>query len=118
MALTDREKARTVFYLGWSGLTLEVGSTQFNSVVNDRLGVTNVEICRIVRALLEKLAACDEQLEEAKCRLAAQSVGDITMNPQEMNMIKKERLRCIRELSDHLAIPITRSGGKNFAVSC
>ena len=122
MALTEREKHRTIFYLGWSGLTLVEDSTQFNSVVNDRLGTIvkplNDEIERIVRGLLEKLAACDEQLESAKCRLAASRVDNIEMNPRELEMIRKERLKCIRELSDHLAIPIMRQGGVNTAVVC
>lgn len=122
MALTDREKHRTIFYLGWSGLTLVEDSTQFNTVVRDRLGTVakplNAEIERIVKGLLEKLEACDEQLEAAKCRLAASKVDSIEMNPREMEMIRKERLKCIRELSDHLAIPITRQGGVNTAVIC
>ena len=118
MALTDREKHKAVFYLGWSGQTLVVGSTHYNTVVNNRLDVTNIEICRIAKALLDKLAACDEQLEDAKCRLSASSVDNIKLNPEEINQIRKERLKCIRELSDHLDIPIVRSGGVNKSVVC
>lgn len=117
MALTAKQKHKIVFYLGWSGLTLVSGSTQYNSVVNDRLGPTlNSEIESLVKVILEKLENVDEKLEEALCRLAASSVDNLEMNPHEIEMLKKERMRYIRELSDHLDIPITKSGGVNVTV--
>lgn len=118
MALSAKEKSKVVFYLGWSGLTLVADSTQYNSVVNDRLAITDTEICRIAKELLDKLAACDEQLQDAKCRLSASSVDNIKLNPREMDQIRKERLKCIRELSDHLDIPVVRSSGVNIPVVC
>lgn len=113
MALTDKQKHNVVFYLGWSGLTLVEDSTQFNSVVRDRLGTVakplNDFIEARVRDLLDCLEELDERLKEAQCRLAAASVDNITMNKDEIMMLKKERRRYIRELADHLDIPLMKS---------
>ena len=111
MALSAQEKAKVVFYLGWSGLTIVTGSTQFNSVVNDRLNDSSDDgpIESRTRELLERLEGYDECLDEAKCRLSASKVQDITMNKDEIAQILKERKRVIRELSDHLDIPIVKS---------
>jgi hypothetical protein len=118
MALTDQQKHRVVFLLGWSGLTLKTGSTQYNSVVNDRLTDLNTEIERIVIGLLERLEALDLKLDAASCRLSASEIQDIVLNPEEIRMLNKERKRLIRELSDHLDIPIEKSGGVNIGVVC
>jgi len=118
MALTDKEKHNVIFYLGWSGLTLVSGSTQYNSVVNDRLGNLNVQIERIVRGLLTRLEAIDAKMEAATCRLSASEVDSIVLNKDELALLKKERMRIIRELSDHLAIPIEKSGGSQMNVVC
>ena len=117
MALTSPQKHRIIFYLGWSGQTIVSGSTQFNSVVNDRLSNNlNADIEKIVKEILEKLAKYDTALEAAKCRLSAKSVDKIEMNPDEIRMLRSERNRCIRELSDHLDIPIVKSGGSMHGV--
>jgi hypothetical protein len=120
VALTDKEKHKTIFYLGWSGLTIVEDSTQFNSVVRDRLGTTlkplNLQIEKKVKELLEQLEALDESLEAARCRLSASRVDSITMNPDEIKWLRSERRRYIRELSDHLDIPIMKSGGVNMSV--
>ena len=120
MALSDKQKHRVVFYLGWSGLTLVDGSTQFNSVVNDRLGVPakplNADIEKIVREILDKLEEIDAQLKQARCRLSAKQVDGIKLNEREIEMLKKERWRCIRELSDHLDIPVTKSSSNMMSI--
>lgn len=117
MALSDSEKHNVVFYLGWSGLTIVTGSTQYNSVVNDRLGSTlNAEIERIVRGILDRLEMIDKKLDAAACRLSASEIQDIVLNPEEIRMLRSERKRLIRQLSDHLDIPIEASGGVNVGV--
>lgn len=120
MALTDKEKHRAVYFLGWSGLTIVEDSTQYNSVVVDRLGTVakplNLDIERIVKGLLECLESIDERLKEALCRLTASQIDTITTNPDEIRMLRSERKRNIRLLSDHLDIPITASGGAHVGV--
>lgn len=110
MALTDKEKYRVLYYLGWPGLTLIPTSTMYNKVVNDRLVDLVPDIEKLVKELLEKLQKLDDKLEKAQCRLSAKSVDNIEMNPDEIPMLKKERKRLIKELSDWLEIPIDKQG--------
>lgn len=116
MALSDSEKHKVVFYLGWSGLTIVAGSTQYNSVVNNRLTNLNAEIENLVRGILDRLEMFDKKLDAAACRLSASEVQDIVLNKDEIRWLRSERKRLIRELSDHLDIPIEKSGGVNVAV--
>lgn len=116
MALTEKQKHKVIFYLGWAGRTIISGSTHFNSVVNDRLNGTNTEMESLVKTMLENLEKLDERLKAAQCRASTVSVGDITLNNNEIALLKKERTRLIRELSDHLDIPIMKSGGANASV--
>lgn len=117
MALSDKDKHKVIYYLGWSGQTIVSGSTQYNSVVNNRLSNNlNTYIENLVKGLLTRLESLDEKLEEALCRLSASTVDGITLNPDEILKLKRERKRYIRELSDHLDIPITKSGGVNVGV--
>ncbi len=116
MALSDKDKHKVVFYLGWSGLTIVTGSTQYNSVVNNRLAGLNVYIENTVKGLLARLETLDTRLDEAACRLSASEVDGITLNPDEILKLKSERKRLIRELSDHLDIPIEKSGGMNVGI--
>ena len=118
MALSDSEKADVIFFLGWPGLTIVADSTHFNSVVNDRLNVTdtNAEISRIASGILIRLTKCDTQLDSAKCRLAASKVDNLTLNEEEIAKIKNERRRFVRELSDHLDIPIMKSSSNQVSI--
>lgn len=114
--LSDKDKHKVIFYLGWSGLTIVSGSSQFNSVVNDRVSVSNVQIEGLVKGMLARLDTLDAALEAAICRLSASEVDGIVLNEDEIRKLKSERMRYIRELSDHLDIPIEKSGGINVAV--
>jgi hypothetical protein len=118
MALSDKEKHKVIFYLGWSGQTIVSGSTQYNSVVYNRVSFANTEIERIIKGLLVRLEKTDTALEAALCRLTAKEVDGITLNEDEIVKLKAERKRYIRELSDHLDIPIMKSGGVNVGVVC
>lgn len=118
MALTDAQKHKVVFVLGWSGLTIVVNSTQYNSVVVNRLTNLNAEIERIVLGLLDRIDSIDVKLDAAACRLSASEIQDIVLNPEEIRMLRSERKRLIRQLSDHLDIPIESSNGQNIGVVC
>lgn len=118
MQLTQAEKHDVVYFLGWSGLTIVTGSTQYNSVVNDRMANLNDYIADLVRGLLARLKSVDLKLEAALCRVSTKEVDNIVLNPDEIPMLRKERMRLIRELSDHLDIPIEKSGGGNVQVVC
>ena len=113
MAIAAKDQTRILFYLGWPGLAIVPDSTHYSNVLADRLTMagSNSEICRIMRRLLAKLENFDECLEKAKCRLAASAIGDIKTNDREIEMLLKERKRCIRELSNLLDVPIMNGVG-------
>ena len=117
MALTSKQKHKVIYYLGWAGLTIVDGSSQYNKVVVDRLGsLLNLDIENLIKGILERLEMLDKSLDEAICRLTASKVDSVEMNPKEIEMLKRERMRLIRELSDHLDIPIMKSSMQNMAV--
>ena len=110
MALTDQQKFDIVYFLGWPGKTLIIASTHYNSIVASRLINLNPQIEAQVKGLLARIAAIQKQLDEARCRLAASQVNDIKMNSMEMEQLRKEYLKWIRELSDLLDIKIEKKG--------
>lgn len=111
MALTDKQKHQAIRHLGWSAQTLIANSTQFNSVVNDRVSFVNAQLERIAKELVDCIDQVDTQLKDAQCRVSTSKVDNMTLNEDEIPMLKKEKRRLIRELSDHLDIPIVKSGG-------
>lgn len=116
MALLDNEKYDILFYLGYPGKVLVPDSTHFSNILADRLENLNINIEGIVRNILAELSSIDTQLNEARCRLSAMSVGDIKMNNRELSQLKSERNFWIRRLSDELDIPITKKGGVNVGI--
>ena len=116
MALSDKNKANALRYLGWQQNTIVSGKVHFNSVVNDRLSDLSSEGEKQVKGILTRLENIDTCLDEAKCRLAASSVDNVKMNKDEIYYLRKERTRWIRELSDSLDIPVMRSGGVNVGL--
>ena len=68
MAFTDTQKSKILFYLGWSGTTLSLESTHYNSVVDDRItfnGDVPTSVV-IIADLLENLEEIDGNLKEAR----------------------------------------------------
>lgn len=110
MAFTDTEKNNIVYYLGWPAKTLVESSTHYQHVVNDRMINLSDAAETKTRSLLGELKKIDEKLEEARCRLSATKIGDITTNKDEIRMLKTERNRVIRELSRLLDIPTVKTG--------
>lgn len=118
MALALAEKHKVIYYLGWSGQTIVAGSTQYNSVVDNRLSKNlNTQIESIVRGLLTRLETLDKRLDDAACRLSASEVDGITLNADEILKLKRERRRWMRELSQHLDIPLQQTDNINVGVT-
>lgn len=118
MALSDTQKAETVKYLGWSGKSIVVGSTNYNSQVADRLKNLTPDIEAEVQCFLSDLHALDEKLKGSWCRLAAKRVDEIELNPDEILMLRSERRRLVRLLSQLLDIPAmgNAGGGMNTSI--
>src|SRR3990172_12852179 len=98
MALTDTQKHDVVMFLGWSGKSIVVGSTNYNSQVADRLNNLNADIELQVSNYLDKIASIDDKLEGASTRLAAKKVDEIELNPEEIRILRSERRRIARLL--------------------
>lgn len=117
MALSDKQKADVVFFLGWPGKTLVVDSTNYNRTTAQRLENLSAGIESQVEGLLEKLKRNDERLEAASDRMAAKKVGDIELNGDELAMLRNERNRLRKLLSQLLDIPLMGSSGVMFGVT-
>lgn len=111
MALSDREQRDILFYLGWPLKVLKSNSTHYQKTVVDRMKNLDDDIEAIIRDLLRKLKGIDENLEDARCRLAASKVDDITLNKDEIAMLNKERKRCRNELHRTIDIPVLTNDG-------
>ncbi len=116
MALSAAQQQDIVFYLGWSGKSIIVGSTNYNSQVADRLKNLTPELEVNVISLVDQLKAIDEKLGKASCRLAAKRVDEIELNPDEIYWLRKERMRLAKLLGQLLDIPLVSTGGVNVSV--
>ena len=110
MALVSKEKQEILFFLGCPGKSIVENYQIFNSGVDDRLKGLTVDIEVVVRAQLKALKNIDKKIICAEDRLSASKVDDITLNEREIELLRKERFRKIRELSDILDIVVNRQG--------
>jgi hypothetical protein len=119
MALTDKEKNDSLYFLGWPLKALVADSTHYQKTIANRFDDINVDIERVTRQILEQLRKLDKELEEARCRLSASQVDDITLNKDEIKCLLKERRRYRNELSRTLDIPVLAADGSpNLEVRC
>lgn len=116
MALTSQEKADLIFQLGWPGLTIVADSTDYNKTIVDNLDSVSSQMEPQIRNILSRIKKLDSHLEEALCRLSASQVGDITLNKDEIYLLRKEKKNLLREVSDLLDIPIMRQGSGGVSV--
>jgi len=116
MALTNKQKADVIFFLGWPAKTIITGSTDYNKITADRLENLNEIVEAQVEKLLDKLRANDERLESAQDRLSAKKVDDIELNGDELALLQRERSRLRKLLSDLLSIPVAGGSGVMFGV--
>lgn len=116
MALTDRQKADVIYFLGWPAKTLVANSTNYNKITADRLENLTAVIESQVDKLLDKLRANEERLESAQDRLTAKKVDDIELNDKEIDMLRGERARLCKLLSRLLDIPVAGGSGIMFGV--
>lgn len=116
MALNASQKADVIFYLGYPGKTLVENSTNYNRTTAQLLENLTEHIESQVRSILDKLRTQDQRLEDANDRVVALQVGDIEINPDEIDRLRSERTRLIKMLSRLLDIPAVGGGGINFNV--
>ncbi len=116
MSLTDTQKQNVIFYLGWPGKTLIVGSTHYNNTVAVRLTNLNASIETQVASLLASILVMRTKYEASAARALVKKVGDIELNTEEHFSLSKEYKRQLKDLSNLLDIPIINGGSINIAV--
>jgi hypothetical protein len=116
MALTATQQQQVIKFLGWTGKTLIPESTHYNSYIFDRLQNLNPDIEAQSIEILGWLLAIDAKLFAALDRMSAREVGDIKINERESDLLRKERWRRIRELSDLLDIVVVKQSGGSINV--
>jgi hypothetical protein len=117
VALSDGDKHKIVRLLGWPGTVLISTSLDYNNIVVGRLTGLNAAIEADARSLIDRIKRLDERRDEALDRAAVEKIDDIEMNPEELNLLARERRKLQRELSDLMAIPLIASGGINVHVT-
>lgn len=116
MALSDTEKAEVIFQLGWPGLTIIPGSTDYSKPIVDNLTEISAPMEAQVRLLLTRIKAIDDALAATGCSLKVKQVDDIVMRDDGMYQLTREKTRLLRELSSLLDIQLLRKGGSNISV--
>ncbi len=116
MALTDSQKHQAIFYLGYSGKTLIVGSTDYNKTVADALTNLNTYVETQVVDLLDLIEEAKEKFSASSARMLVKRVGDIELNTDEHRSLGQEYRRLLRELSSLLGLPTRGMGGITIGV--
>jgi len=107
-ALTDTEKAKVRRYLGfanWQSTALAWGiafPTAIQPVwyINDAIERLSDEGMELVRSDLMQLEDTERQMREARKRLSASKIGDITLNADELPSLRAELENWKRQLAD------------------
>jgi len=118
MALTSAQQNKVVQLLGYGGKVLQPGSVIYDKILADRLASLPTDTEAQVVSYLALVASLETQISEAPARLAASKVDDLTLNLEELQMLRAERRRVAREISQHLDIPMVASGGRSASVRC
>lgn len=116
MALSDSDKFKVIYELGWPGKTLVTNSTHYNRSVADRLTNLTTDIEDQVTSLLEKLDAVKLKYDASSSRMLVKKVGDIELNPDEHMLIGREYRRLKKELSRLLDIPDLAGSGTTIGL--
>jgi hypothetical protein len=107
------EKARVRYHLGYLNiqpvLSIQLGVpavSQTGFLVEAALDRVPVSQAGFVRRLLSTLDMTEARMIEAQERLAATRLGEITLNPDEIEKLEIEHTRWARRLGDFLGCPI------------
>jgi hypothetical protein len=117
MALTDENKFRILKNLCYPSTTLDETSTNYNSIVNDRLNGLSSYAEEEVETLLGKIEVLDGKLESSPDSFKVKQVGEIHFNVNGGSALyRKELLRKRKQLATLLDIPNRCKGGSCFTV--
>lgn len=112
MALVDSDKYKIITLLGYPAKTIVTSSTHYNSLVADRLINLNDDIEAIIADKLDEIDEAEAKLTPAVKRAGIRRVGDIEFEQggTELEIIRKEKRRLLKELATLLDIPYQSSG--------
>jgi len=107
------EKGRIRYHLGYLNvqpvLTIQLGVpavSQTGFLVEAAMDRVPVSQAGFVRRLLSILDMTEQRMLDCQERLAAKELGEITLNPDEPDLLEKEHTRWARRLGDFLGVPI------------
>lgn len=116
MALTSQQQNKIVQLLGYGGKVIQAGSVIYDKVMNDRLHNLPPDTESLVVSYLASISAIETKIAQAPARLAAKQIDGLTMNLEELSMLRSERKKIAREISAILDIPYVANNGINSSV--
>lgn len=115
--LTDENKYKVIFALGYPGEVLTATSMHFNSIVRDRLAINNPFVEERVISLLDEIDAIKVKFSKSPTNSNLKRIGDIELDTERSHLlIQKEFNRLLDELSKLLGLPNRGSRGKMVSV--
>lgn len=111
--ISETEKHKVRYHLGYLSpnpvVSIQLGvprASQPMFLVESAMNNLPEEAVGNVRRIIVIMDGIEERLIQAQDRLAAKSVGNITMNPTEPADLEKEYFRWAMRLADFLGVPI------------
>jgi hypothetical protein len=110
--LTDEEKARIRFHLGYPNVSrltalmeLSPSPRQLSFLLEPAMDALLPQAVGIVRELVCQMDAIECQLAQSADRMQASSVGNLKMRADEQDALEKLYVRFGRRLADQLGVP-------------
>jgi hypothetical protein len=98
MALSAEIKHKIVRFLGFSAKSIILGSTHYKSALADALANLDEVSEQSLIELVSRIERIDERLDGALDRLSAIRLDDIELRADEIEKLRSERSRLIKEV--------------------
>jgi hypothetical protein len=111
--LTEEEKARIRYHLGYPQTdpvaSIQLGvprSSQPMFLVETQMNRIPDTAIALIRICVARCDATEQRIMECQERMAAKSVDEVDLNPDEPEMLRKEYRYWVQKLADNLGAPI------------
>ena len=109
MPFTQAEKAKICRFSGWPWQALLPNTIFYNDYLNQWVLLIefNDDMLAQARTFIQRIDDIDARLIEATSRLSLTNVGgnEVAYNEDEIDMLRSERRRVIREMKKALGVP-------------